>query len=370
MVRDYVAVKTDALTARIAALEVRTAVTPRDGRDGERGPQGERGDVGPQGEKGWPGVNGEPGPQGPQGERGERGLDGQGIKGDKGDKGDPGITAEEVEQFKAEIAQLKATVEVLTLTKSTPQPDLVGMIDERVTVVVKAMKVVEPVDWMPVIVEQVAAAIAALPKPADGVSVTLEDVEPLISSAVDKAVSAIPQPKDPVGICGALIDRVGQLVLTLSDGSVKTLGVVVGKDVDQQQVADLIREEVAKIPRPKDGKDGLGFDDLTEAYDEFGRLSMRFVRGDEVKDFRVPGIVDRGVYKPETVYLKGDGVSYGGSFWIAQAETQARPGDASDASRAWRLAVKVGRDGKPGAKGNDGRDGKDGMPGKDGKGAW
>src|SRR6185436_17213311 len=93
-----------------------------------------------------------------------------------------------------------------------------------------------------------------------------------------------------------------------------------------------------------------------------GRLSLRFVRGDVVIEFRVPGIVDRGVYKDGTMYEKGDGATWAGSFWIAQRTMADKPGDGAT---GWRLAVKAGRDGregKPGLAGKDGLHGKDGRP--------
>ncbi len=95
--------------------------------------------------------------------------------------------------------------------------------------------------------------------------------------------------------------------------------------------------------RGLDGKDGLGFEHLESSYDDHGRLSLRFVRGDVVKVFRVPGIVDRGVFTEGDSYLKGDGASYAGGFWIAQKDTASKPGTETG---AWRLAVKQGRDGR------------------------
>ncbi len=115
----------------------------------------------------------------------------------------------------------------------------------------------------------------------------------------------------------------------------------------------------------KDGADGLGFDDLEPVYDEVGRLSLRFTRGDVVKTFRVPGFVDRGVWKDGLAYETGDGTTFGGSFWIARAATTQKPGDGAT---AWRLAVKVGREGregKPGANGGPGPKGDPGTPGRD-----
>lgn len=60
------------------------------------------------------------------------------------------------------------------------------------------------------------------------------------------------------------------------------------------------------------------------------------------RSLTVPWPIDRGVWKPDRDYEKGDGATFNGSYWIAQAVTKDRPGT----SAAWRLAVKAGRDGK------------------------
>lgn len=109
----------------------------------------------------------------------------------------------------------------------------------------------------------------------------------------------------------------------------------------------------------RDGIDGLGFDDMDFEHDEEGRVTVKFVRGERVKSVLLPGHVDRGVWEPGKSYRRGDGVTSGGSYWIAQKdEPSGRPG----AVAAWRLAIKKGADGKAGpagTKGKDGRDGKD-----------
>jgi len=70
----------------------------------------------------------------------------------------------------------------------------------------------------------------------------------------------------------------------------------------------------------------------------------------------------KGVFVEGREYRTGDGVSLGGSFWIAQLDNPAgRPGT----SDAWRLAVKRGRDGKDGLPGKDGERGPEGPRGKD-----
>ncbi|WP_085043854.1 hypothetical protein [Ensifer aridi] len=131
----------------------------------------------------------------------------------------------------------------------------------------------------------------------------------------------------PVSVAGALIDRTGSLVLTMSDGTTKDLGPIVGRDGDP-------------------GKDGLGFDDFDVSYDGEKTVTLKFTQGERVKEFAftMPVVIDRGVYRDGSQYKAGDGVTWGGSFWIAQKDTSAKP----DAGDDWRLSVKRGRDGKNG----------------------
>jgi len=227
------------------------------------------------------------------------------------------------------------------------------------------------------VAESVEAAVAALPAPQDGKSVTVEDVAPLIASevekrikdiptpkdgqngkdgesidpaemqrmiseAVEKAMSAFPIPKDGldgkdgkdgkdgVGLAGAIIDRSGELVVTLTNGETRNLGPVVGKD---------------GAPG-KDGADGFGFDDLEASYDGEKTVTLKFVKGERAKEFAftLPVVIDRGVYKEGQIYRPGDGVTWGGSYWICQEETSEKP----DSGKGFRLAVKKGRDGRDG----------------------
>lgn len=94
-----------------------------------------------------------------------------------------------------------------------------------------------------------------------------------------------------------------------------------------------------------DGIDGLGFEDMTEELDADGRtIIRRYQRGDVVKEFRhtFAVVLDRGVWR-EGSYQRGDGVTWAGSFWIAQADTTDKPDSGKE---GWRLAVKKGRDGR------------------------
>jgi hypothetical protein len=191
----------------------------------------------------------------------------------------------------------------------------------------------------------VADAIAALPAPKDGEPG--KDVDPAaVAQMVEEAVKAIPPAqngKDGIGLAGALIDRHGALVVTLTDGTTRDLGPVVGKDVDHQVIVGLVEAKVAALPKAKDGTDGFGFDDLNVEHDGERGFVLRFLRGDRTKEFSfaLPVVLDRGVWRGGG-YKSGDAVTWAGSLWIAQKDTDTKP----DSGEGWRLAVKRGRDGK------------------------
>lgn len=174
-----------------------------------------------------------------------------------------------------------------------------------------------------------------------GVSVTIQDLEPVIAAEVAKAVAAIPKAADgEPGRDG----RDGQPGLPGRDGQDGNDG--------------------AHGESGKDGADGLGFDDLSVDYDGERTVSLVFTRGEVVKrfDLSLPVVIDRGVYRHDEKHARGDAVSYGGSLWIAQKDTPAgKPGESSD----WRLAVKKGRDGKDGQDGERGERGLEGKAGRD-----
>lgn len=70
--------------------------------------------------------------------------------------------------------------------------------------------------------------------------------------------------------------------------------------------------------------------------------TLRWAIGDTVHEIKTAIVLDAGVWKEDTSYAAGDGVTLGGSFFIAQTATLAKPGKSDD----WRLAVKRGIDGR------------------------
>lgn len=178
----------------------------------------------------------------------------------------------------------------------------------------------------------VKSAVANLPPPVDGKSVTAEDVAPLIEGAVQRAVAALPAAKDGVGLAGALIDKDGGLVVTLTNGDMRDLGKVVGRDgVDA---------------KGEPGRDAVALTGFDATLSEDGRVLKLSLESDEVRiehSLQLPVMIYRGVFKEGQAYGIGDTVTWAGSLWHCSAPTADKPGEGS---ADWTLAAKRGRDGK------------------------
>lgn len=307
------------------------------------------------------------------------------------------IVTEEVERATAPlILDLEGLKKRLAAAEAREPVDVQAAVDKAFTALDLP---VSPEPMAPDMVEidkmvaaHVSEKVAAIPVPRDGTSVTLEDVRPLIADEVAKSVAAIP-PVQPVapdmlaieriitekvaaipipgpaaplepdmahiertlsslvkaafdalpapepgkpgengdGLAGALIDRDGCLVITLSSGEMINLGKVVGKDGE-----------------PGKNAEPIGLEDINmELMEDDRTLRISVSKGDYEYAFQVPFpvVLDRGVWQDKRAYDEGDGVTWGGSFWIAQRAIEA--GVKPDApGSGFRLAVKRGRDGK------------------------
>ena len=158
--------------------------------------------------------------------------------------------------------------------------------------------------------------------------------------------------KDGVGLAGAMLGKDGDLVLTLTNGEIKSLGRVVGAD----------GAPGARGADGANGQDGVGFDDLECLYDGERTFTFRFVKGDQVKEWTrtVPVMLFRSVYVEGQAYEAGDVVQFGGNLYHAKQGTSMKP--AEHGANDWQLVVRRGRDGKQGPQGAPGQDGKDGKP--------
>jgi integrin beta 3 len=155
--------------------------------------------------------------------------------------------------------------------------------------------------------------------------------------------------RDGIGLSSAVVDRQGHLIVTLTDGQTKDVGLIVGQDGHDG----------------RDGADGLGFDDLTlEQGADLRSFTFKMVRGTQEKawTFALPVPLYRGVYASGTTYAVGDLVTKNGCIWHANQPTNAVPGAGQT---SWTLCVKQGRDGKTGPPGPRGEKGLDGSHGRD-----
>jgi hypothetical protein len=230
----------------------------------------------------------------------------------------------DVARFETSAAAMMAEIKKKT--------DVKALIDEAIAAIppAQAGKDADPADTAAMVASEVERALAAFPVPQNGKDG--QDGAPGERGEKGDPGADGKDGRDGCDVVDAMIDKDGSLVVAFSNGRLKNLGPVIGRD---------------GAPG-KDGRDGFGFDDLDLVETDEG-LMLRFVKGDVVREFRLPVVLDRGVWKEGGAYRKGDGVTWGRHYWIAKADTDQKP----EAGSEWRLAVKSGRDGK---------DGKDGTP--------
>lgn len=176
----------------------------------------------------------------------------------------------------ADLAQIQLTIaeEVAKLPKpadgaSVTVDDVLPLIEEQIQAAVASMPV--PKDGKDADPKQIqltiAAELAKLPVPADGTSVTIDDVLPLIEGQVKNAVALLPVPKD-------------------------------GKDADLEQINRTIADEVAKLPKPADGV-SVTVDDVLPLIEEQVSAAVAAIPlpkdGDSVSIEQVQLLVDKAV---------------------------------------------------------------------------
>ena len=137
---------------------------------------------------------------------------------------------------------------------------------------------------------------------------------------------------DGLGMAGAMIDRDGNLQITMTNGEVKNLGQVVGQNGTNG----------------KDGSDGVSFENFEMEYlQESHEISVKASVAGRVKEIRY----DAGGLRPRGYWCEGgkakanEAWTEGGALWIAVKDTTSKPGLKND---AWILAARAGRDGDRG----------------------
>lgn len=207
-------------------------------------------------------------------------------------------------------------------------------------------------------VEQVARAAAdMIPAPAEMEPVTVESLRPVIEAAVDDAVKSIPTPEvgkeEAMGELKAhLADLVKHVQLPTPPSVDEVAAVFERRFSDltlswERQARDTFEKAADRIPVPKDGKDALPLESFDLSLGDDDRtVTVKMQAGETVveKSIRLATVLDRGQFKAGEAYERGDGVSHGSSFWIAQKDNP--DGVPGMGKSDWRLAVKKGRDGK------------------------
>lgn len=272
-------------------------------------------------------------------------------------------------------------------TPEIPQlPDISAMVRDAVAdiPVPQDGKSVTVEEILPALEELVSKAAGGIPVPKDGKDYDPALLRQAVDDAVSKAVAEMPIPQDGKSVTVEEITPVLQQLIAAAIPEIP-------------DVKSLISQAVAELPAPEpgkpgeDGRDALALellphiDDsksyprgsyathnggLWRAYEKThglrgwecvvdgvagvdvsmdGQRSFtvtvnRASGGSEKKDFDIPAMVYRGVFKTGSEYLPGDTVTWGGSLWHCDEQTQDKPGEMG--SKSWTLAAKRGRDGR------------------------
>ena len=309
------------------------------------------------------------------------------------------------EDYQERLTSLAKQVEEIS---NAPAPDVESMVKAEI-----AKLPAQAAPELPDVATMVSEAVAAIPVPRDGKSVTVDDITPVLQELVSNAVAEIPAPQDgkdfdPAMLKQAVEEAVSEAVAAIpvpQDGkSVTTEDVqpmiqelVSASMPELPDVKSLVNEAIAALPAAEPGKDGengrdalaleiLPFIDegksyprgsyathnggLWRAYEKthgmrgweclvdgvsgidiqqseqrnFTLTVSRTSGASETKSFDVPVMIYQGVFKSGQEYLPGDTVTWGGSLWHCDEQTQDKPGEAG--SKGWTLAAKRGRDGR------------------------
>lgn len=218
---------------------------------------------------------------------------------------------------------------------------------------------------------EVNKLVDAIPKPKDGASVDETTVKRMVEAEVEACVAALPKPRDGkdvdyAAVRGHILEIVNQAVAALPaprDGrDAAELDILPSLDENKSYRRGTWARHANGLLRAARQTDALADKSVTEAgWDVIveGVAALLVTQGEDpraievasmltsgtkaIVAFNIPMVLDRGVYRAETKYAKGDGVTWGGSWWIAQVD---EPTDKPGVSAQWRLAVKQGERGK------------------------
>lgn len=243
----------------------------------------------------------------------------------------------------------RLSLEVASL-KDAPAPDFTTLLADAV-----ASLPAPETPELPDIGAMVSEAVAAIPVPRDGKSVTTEDVQLMIQELVSASMPELPDVKSLVNEAIAALPAAEPG----KDGEN-------GRDALSLEILPFI-DEGKSYPRGSYAThngglwrayekthgmrgweclvDGVAGIDIQQSEQRCFTLTVNRTSGaSETKSFDVPVMIYQGVFKSGQEYLPGDTVTWGGSLWHCDEQTQEKPGEAG--SKGWTLAAKRGRDGR------------------------
>jgi len=255
------------------------------------------------------------------------------------------------------VAELPPAQDGKSLTPEDVQPMLQQMVDEAVNAipVPRDGKDYDPEALKQAVEAAVSEAVAAIPVPQDGKSLTPEDVQPMLQELVARSMPVLPDVKTLVSEAVAALPAPGPA----KDGED-------GRDALALELLPFI-DEGKSYPRGSYAThsgglwrayekthgmrgwecvvDGVAGVDVTLSGQRCFTLTVNRASGAcESRSFNVPVMIYQGVYKSGQDYLPGDTVTWGGSLWHCDDQTQDKPGETG--SKGWTLATKRGRDGR------------------------
>lgn len=189
--------------------------------------------------------------------------------------------------------------------------------------------------------EQLTECVKSIPTPQDGKSITVEDVKPLIFDYIERQIEKLPKAEDGLDGLDAL--------------DIEILPAINPDKAYPRGVYATHNGGLWKSHKNTEGMNGWdcivnGVSDIEVNYDGERDFSIKTIRanGEEItKGFKIPIVIDKGVFRDGQNYVQNDGVTFAGSFWIAKKDMpKDKPGSSDD----WRLAVKRGRDGRESVK--------------------
>lgn len=184
-------------------------------------------------------------------------------------------------------------------------------------------------------IEELEAALAEVPEPPKlSDLIAHEGLKTLIDLQVNEYMAENP-PKagekgaDGCGVADLLIDREGSLVVTMTDGRMKSLGNVVGTN----------------------GRDGIAFDKCVGEFDPERGYVLKFSNGETAVEHVLPYMRHGGFWSEGKSAGAGESMTHDGALWIAKRATKAKP--CLENAEDWILAARKGRDGRDGRNGVD-----------------